>query len=233
MTKTEQPDLASSAFGYIRVSGLTQLDGGGPERQREAIAAYALTQGIEIVRWFEESHTGTDLEGRPVFRKMRVELLSDGVSVVIVEKLDRLARSIMIQENILADFQKNGIDLRSATNGEENLCSDDPTRTFIRQVLGAVAQFDRSMLVSRMKAGKQRVLNSGKRCGGRIPYSEHSSAVELVNRIHFLRRNGYNVSKITEVLNAEGFRTLKGTAFHAAQISRVLRSARKTTEKPL
>ncbi len=212
------------AFGYIRVSGLTQLDGGGPERQREAISAYALARQIEIVRWFEESHTGTDLEGRPAFREMRSELLADGVRLVIVEKLDRLARSIMIQENILADFQKHNIELQSATNGEENLCGDDPTRTFIRQVLGAVAQFDRSMLVARMKAGKQRVLRSGKRCGGRSPYHEHASATEVVNRIFWLRRQGYNASRITEVLNAEGFRTLKGTKFYPAQIGRILRS---------
>jgi DNA invertase Pin-like site-specific DNA recombinase len=208
------------AFGYIRVSGLTQLDGGGPERQKEAITAYALTYGIEIVRWFEEGYSGKELD-RPVFRKMRSELLADGVRTVIVEKLDRLARDLMVSETFIADFRKNGITLVSTM--EPDLCSSDPSRVFVRQILSAVAEYDRAMLVSRMEAGKERVRRTGKKCGGRKNYSEVPSMVALRDRIYFLRRQGYNLSRITEVLVAEGFRGMSGKPLFPAQVQRILK----------
>lgn len=164
------------AFAYIRCSGTSQMGNDGPSRQRGAITGYCSERSIEIAAEYLEAFTGTDLEGRPAFRDMRAALLSNGVRTVVVEKLDRMARSVMIQEKIIQDFQGHGITLLSATPGEEDLCGDDPTRIFIRQVLAAVAQFDRSMLVSRMKAGKARTRANGKRCGGRSRYGEQQAA---------------------------------------------------------
>lgn len=234
MTSGSSANLQRSAFGYLRVSGLSQAaeDRGGLPRQREALLSYCSAKGIAITRWFEEAYTGTDLEGRPAFREMRAALLENGVRTVIVEKLDRLARDLMIQENILADFRKHGIELLSATPGEEDLCSGDPTRKFIRQVLGAVAEFDRSNLVSRMKAGKARARANGKRCGGRASYPSprHPGEVEIVNRVYHLRRNGFNAAKIAQELTFQGYKTRKGTKFSAMQVSRILRSTQKTTE---
>jgi DNA invertase Pin-like site-specific DNA recombinase len=211
------------AFGYIRVSGLTQLDGGGPDRQREAITAFCEKNGIELVTFYEEGFTGKELD-RPVFRKMRADLLADGVRTVIVEKLDRLARDLMVSETFIADFRKNDITLVSTM--EPDLCSSDPSRIFVRQILSAVAEYDRAMVVSRMKAGKDRVLKTGKRCGGRLPYSERPDTVAVRDRIYFLRRQGYNANRITEILNAENYRTIKGTPFFPAQVNRILRMAK-------
>lgn len=53
------------AFAYIRCSGIGQLYGDGPTRQRDAIQTFCDRLGIDIAQWFIEPHTGTDLEGRP------------------------------------------------------------------------------------------------------------------------------------------------------------------------
>lgn len=209
------------------------MDKDGPSRQRGAIAAYCSERSIQLAREYLEAFTGTDLEGRPQFRDMRTALLSNGVRTVVVEKLDRVARSVMVQEKIIEDFQRHGITLLSATSGEEDLCGDDPTRIFIRQVLAAVAQFDRSMLVSRMKAGKARARALG-RPTGRSRYGEHKfhpREVELVNRIHHLRRNGFSIATITSLLNSEGFTTRKGTSFQPMQVSRIISTQQITQEK--
>ena len=214
------------AYGYIRCSGLTQMEHGGPERQRQAIQEYADAHELEIVRWFEESHTGTDLEGRPQFREMRQELLNDGVRVVIVEKLDRLARSIMIQENIIADFTKYEINLVSATPGEENLCGDDPTRTFIRQVLGAVAEFDRSMLVARMKAGKNHKKRAGGFGGGNYGYGQHPFFPEEKDVVAKIMeaRHSFTIRELTAELNRGAIKTRSGGLWHPAQVARILKA---------
>lgn len=220
-----QDKLPIRAFAYIRCSGTSQMDKDGPIRQRAAIVAYCSEHSIEIAHEYLEAFTGTDLEGRPEFRDMRIALLSNGVRTVVVEKLDRVARSVMVQEKIIEDFQRHGITLLSATAGEEDLCGDDPTRIFIRQVLAAVAQFDRSTLVSRMKAGKARARANGKRCGGRSQYGQYKGnpkEIEIINRAFHLRSAGFNASLIAETLNAEGFTTRKGTRFRAMQVSRIL-----------
>lgn len=227
-----QAELPIRAFAYIRCSGTSQMDKDGPIRQRAAIAAYCSEHSIEIADEYLEAFTGTDLEGRPEFRDMRSALLSNGVRTVVVEKLDRVARSVMVQEKIIEDFQRHGITLLSATAGEEDLCGDDPTRIFIRQVLAAVAQFDRSTLVSRMKAGKARARANGKRCGGRASYGNHKAHPEeraVIDRVNHLQRHGFNASKIADLLNSEGLLTRKGTRFRAMQVSRILSRTQKIT----
>jgi DNA invertase Pin-like site-specific DNA recombinase len=54
--------------------------------------------------------------------------------VVIIEKLDRLARDLMVQETIIADLRKHGFRLVSVA--EPNLMANDPTRILVRQMMG-------------------------------------------------------------------------------------------------
>jgi hypothetical protein len=60
---------------------------------------------------------------RPAWVEMIGGILSNGIRTIIVEKLDRLARDLMIQEHIIQDLGKRGIKLISVT--EPDLCSDD------------------------------------------------------------------------------------------------------------
>ncbi len=90
------------------------------------------------------------------------------MKVIIIEKLDRLARVLMIQERILADFKGRGVTLISVA--EPDLCSTDPTRTLLRQIVGAVAQYDKASIVSKLRAARQRQREQHGRCEGAKPY---------------------------------------------------------------
>ena len=81
-------------------------------------------------------------------------LASNGTKVVLIEKLDRLARDLMVQETIIAKLRTNEFDLISVT--EPDLCVDDPSRKLMRQIFGAFAEYDRVMIVSKLKAARQR-----------------------------------------------------------------------------
>ncbi|MBF0260088.1 MAG: recombinase family protein [Desulfamplus sp.] len=110
------------AYGYIRVSGKGQIDGDGFARQEKAIADYAKANGYEIVKVYREEGVSGTLIDRPALTDMMLDLESNienadadnQVKVVLIERVDRLARDLMIQENILHDLNKHGVDIYSA-----------------------------------------------------------------------------------------------------------------------
>src|SRR5713101_1640723 len=88
-------------FGYVRVSSTGQADESkdGIPRQKAAIRKWAAANGVRIVRWFEDSVSGKkDLDNRPALQELMAALHGNGVQLVVIEKLDRLARDLMIQE---------------------------------------------------------------------------------------------------------------------------------------
>ena len=92
-----------------------------------------------------------ELSDRPGLAALLDRLESNGVRTVIVERADRLARDLMVQEVIVAQFVKAGA--RIVTADGVDLTSDaDPTRRLIRQVLGAVAEFEKNLLVLKLRA---------------------------------------------------------------------------------
>src|SRR3954452_12392418 len=103
------------AFAYLRVSGKGQVHGDGFPRQLKAIKDYATAHGYKLVKVFQERGvSGTkDLENRPALQDLLLALYSNGVHTVIIEKLDRLARDLMVQETIIGDLRKQRIELIS------------------------------------------------------------------------------------------------------------------------
>jgi DNA invertase Pin-like site-specific DNA recombinase len=99
----KKPTPLVEAFGYLRVSGRGQLAGDGFPRQKEAIQRYADAHGVLIVKWFEERAVcgATEWENRAAWSDM-VQKLS-GVRTIVVEKVERLARDLGVQEWILRD----------------------------------------------------------------------------------------------------------------------------------
>lgn len=212
----------AKAFGYVRVSGKGQVDGDGFPRQKAAIKSYADTHGIRIVRYYEElGVSGTkDLENRPALQDLMLALLSNGVKTILIEKLDRLARDLMVQETLIADFRKQGFEVVSAA--EPDLCSDDPTRVIMRQLFGIIAQYEKSTIVLKLRAARQRMRAKTGSCEGRKPYGHREGEQAVIARIRELNAKA-NYSQIAATLNAEGVRTRSGGEWFPASVHRVLR----------
>src|SRR3954453_1330938 len=117
----------TKAFAYLRVSGKGQIEGDGFNREPAAIKPYAASHDIKVVKIFrEEGISGTtELENRPALLELLEALASNGTNLVLIEKLDRLARDLMVQETIIGDLRKRGYDLVSVT--EPDLLQRDPT----------------------------------------------------------------------------------------------------------
>ena len=217
-------------YGYVRCSSLGGMDGDGPIRQRTAIQKFADEHGIEIVSFYEESHTGSDLEGRTEFKQMRSLLVSNGVRLVIVEKLDRLARSIMVQETILADFKKHDIELKSATPGEDDLCGEDPTRTLIRQILGCFFEYERKMIESKLRAARQRMKVQKGKCEGQKAFGTLPGESGILKRIILLSGMGDHPAVIASKLNTECAPTRYNKRWHSGSVSKIINRQKGISE---
>jgi len=219
MKKNTPPQV--EAFGYIRVSGRGQLDGDGFPRQREAIERYVAANGIKIVKWFEERAVcgATEWENRPAWSDMVQHL--NGVRTIVIECLNRLARELFIQEYILRDLKQRGVTLVSAM--EPDLDSD-PGRVLFRQMMGAIAQYDRTMIVLKLKAARKRQKASEGRCEGRKPYGDRPGERAVIERIKEARAAGQAFDAIAAALNAEGVATrTAGKRWFGSTVAKIMR----------
>ena len=212
------------AFAYLRVSGLGQVSGDGFVRQLTAIQSYAEANGLEIARVFrEEGVSGTvEQTHRPAFCAMLEALQADSVSVVIIENVSRLARDLMVQEAAIADMQKRGIQLISVA--EPDLLGSDPTRVLLRQLVGAISQWEKSTIVAKLRGARQRQKAKLGRCEGRKPYGTRDGEVQAIVRAKQLRAEGRSLAAIADTLGAEGYKPRAAVRWYPMTVKLILES---------
>lgn len=215
----------TAAYGYVRVSGKGQLDGDGFARQEAAIHAYAKAHGIKLVRIFREEGVSGTVEVRPALAEMLVSLEQNGhgIKLVIIEKLDRLARDLMVQEAIIHDFKKGGFSLMSVMEGAD-LLENDASRKLIRQVFGAIAEYDKTMTVAKLKAARDRKRAATGRCEGRRAFTKETvpaalkEALESIKKLRHANPGQKRMPypEVAQALNAMGLRTVQGKEYSGA-----------------
>ena len=216
--------MKQQAFGYIRVSGKGQLGGDGFPRQIQAIQQYAKTNRMEIVEMFREKGVSgkTELEHRPALQALLEALHAGSVKVVLIEKLDRLARDLMIQESIIADMERSGFQIVSVL--EPDMCSNEPTRVLLRQMMGAFSQYEKSMIVQKLRGARQRAKAKQGRCEGEKPYGTLPGESHTLARMQALRAEGLSYQRVAAVLDGEGVKPRYGERWNPIVINRVLRN---------
>lgn len=219
------------AVSYLRVSGKGQVSGDGFPRQRAAVKRYASRARLELVAEYrDEGVSGTnELTDRPGLAALLDHLESNGVGVVLVERADRLARDLMVSEVILAQLRDRGVRVLDSS-GTDLSDNTDPTCTLIRQVLGAVAQFDKSITVLKLRAARDRESRTaGRRIEGRKPFGYYEGEEETVQLIRRLRRKPRGRGKrrmsyaaIAEALTARAIPTRTGAPWHWRTVQNIL-----------
>ena len=184
-----------------------------------------MAHDIQVVAIFKEKGiTGTKAcEDRPAFMKLMEALHSNGTKLVLIENLSRLARDLMVQESIIADLKKSGFDLVSVQ--EPDLCSSDPSRILFRQMAGAFSQYEKSMIVIKLKAARQRMKAKTGRCEGHKPYGYYPGESVVLNRMAALKSEGMTTVAIAQTLNSEGFKTRSNGSWLQPTVSKILRRA--------
>ncbi len=135
----------------------------------------------------------------------------------------------MIQEAIISDLQSRGFKLISVHDGKD-LLSDDPTRKLVRQVLGAIAEYEKAMTVLKLRAARDRKRIKNGKCEGRKAYSE--IAPDIIRQIKRLRRKPKGqkpmpFNQIADKLNETGFVTASGKSFTGNNVSTIFHRLKK------
>ena len=216
------------AVGYLRVSTKQQAAGTGFPRQREAIRRYASEAHLQVAAWYEEAFTGTEAE-RPAFASMLEDLLGNGIRVIVIESMDRLARDLMVQHQLIALLFRKGLTLISAATGQD-ICAamrSDPMLKALVQIQGVFAELEKGLLVRKLATGRQRVRRATGRCEGRKPFGHYESERNALRRMRQLgrkprgnpRRGPYQIARI---MNQEGHRSRSGRPWSGPVVRRIL-----------
>jgi hypothetical protein len=121
-----------------------------------------------------------------------------------------------------------GFQLSTEDSGTDLTVADgDPTRKLIRQVLGAVSEFEKSVWVLKLRAARERIRRTQGRCEGAKAYGGYPGEAALVERMRRLRRKPVkgrraSLEEVAATLNAEGFRNRAGRDWSARMVWHVL-----------
>lgn len=234
---TRKP-ATTEAVAYLRCSGLGQVDGDTWERQTAAINKYATAHRMKVVDEFRDAGVSgaKDLDSRPGLAALLDRIESNGVRLVLVENATRLARDLMVSEVILQQLTAVGCTVIAADSGTDlSADTEDPTRRLIRQVLGAVAEFDRRVTVLKLRAARERIRGRGNRCEGRKPFGSRPGEQLALTRIRELHRKPYglrrrSLQQICDVLNIEGIPTRTGTKWSRQVLRRIIQRGFTTSD---
>ena len=176
-----------TSIGYLRTTSATNVgqDKDSEKRQRDAIQSFAARAGIQIVDWFYDAAvSGADpIDTRPGFRSALERIASNGVRTIVVETANRFARDLIVQETGYRLLRDEGIELIAA-DSPGSFVDDTPTAALIRQVLGAVSQFEKAGLVAKLRGARERQRRERGKCEGRKSHAEaRPDVVKLAKRL--------------------------------------------------
>lgn len=182
----------TAIVGYARTSTLDQV-AGFEAQLRELIAA-------GCTKLFQEQVSS-------VAKRQRLEACLDYLregDTLIVTKLDRLARNVAHLGQLVATLKTKGVSLRILDLG---LDTSTPTGELILNMMGAVAQFERQMMLERQREGIAKAKSDGK-YKGRAP-----TAMRQAQRVQELAAEGLKRSDIAQRLGLSErsvYRALRG-----------------------
>jgi DNA invertase Pin-like site-specific DNA recombinase len=144
-------------------------------------------------------------------------IAGNGVCTIIVESPDRFARDLAVQLAGHDNLRKLGVTLIPAT-APDFFTEDTPTAVLVRQVLGAIAQFEKATTVAKLKAARDRQIAAGEKCGGRKSYAE--ARPEMVQLARQLRRpdpdrRPVSLRKVSAALAERGYVASTGRPYEA------------------
>jgi len=214
------------AYGYLRVSSQIQIEKDGFNRQEKAIRIYAKENQIEIESCFkEEGISGAKTESeRPAFQAMLNSIIKCNIKLILVERLDRLAREYRIQEQLLIYLASKGLELISADTGENVTLAlkGDPMRQAMIQIQGVFAQLEKSLLVKKLSDARKRIRDTGVKCEGRHSYQEVKPEVlYLIKKLRRKPRNGRRMTyaNVANRLNSLGYLSVAKKHFTSNNIA--------------
>ena len=179
--------------GYLRVSTERQAElGYGLDLQEAAVVNYCTNCGIKnLVLFIDDGYTGTTMN-RPALNGL-IAMIQDynnnlsniRINTMIVPRIDRLGRTLLgtlqfIQDyivckkdskNSIVNNNKEDINFISVAESHVKIDQNDPQSKLSMMIFATLAEYDRDMIVKKLKDGRTARVASGKWMGGgNVPY---------------------------------------------------------------
>jgi DNA invertase Pin-like site-specific DNA recombinase len=182
---------------YCRVS----TDAQNTENQKRDLLRYCESRGWEIFETFEDVGISGAKDDRPGLNALMKAAKQRQFTSVVVWKFDRFARSTQHLLRALEEFRALGIDFVSCSEGID---TSTPMGKMIFTFLGAIAEFERSLIQERVKAGIARAQEDGVHCGRPRVGFDVNTAIELKRQglswKKLSTRMGVSISTLRRVL---------------------------------
>jgi site-specific DNA recombinase len=218
---------------YTRISTDEERQPFSLEAQADRLSAYVSTQpGWALARSYTDQMTGKSLE-RPGLQRALSDARAGRYDLLLVFKVDRLARSTSGLLLVLEELQAAGVAFRSAS---EPLDTSTAAGRMMLQMLGVFAEFEREMIVERTKMGLAKKAARGEWKGGPSPYGysydperrllvpieEEAANVRRIFRLYGDRRLG--TMAISKQMNDEGHLTRRRARWTPKKVIDILRN---------
>lgn len=145
---------------YLRVS----KDELHTENQELQLKEYCTARQYEIIHTYTDKVSGAK-EHRPALDELLRDAVARKFDAVLVWKLDRLGRSLQHLIRVVKQFEDNGVNLICST---QNLDTTTASGKLVFYIFGAMAEFERSLISERTKAGIARARAEGKQIGRKM-----------------------------------------------------------------
>ena len=178
--------------------------------QGQVCRDYATAHAWNVRACFDdEDASGKDEYREPLWQA--IDSLKRG-DVLLVAKRDRLARNVYLSEQINRAVTRRGGRIVAVSGDVEG---DGPEVQMIRQVLAAIAEYERKLIASRTSHAMKAYMRQGRRMGGKVPVgwmvdpTDAGRMVEVPNeqaalsRISEMAVAGTSIRDIMHTLDAE------------------------------
>jgi DNA invertase Pin-like site-specific DNA recombinase len=157
LIKDPKEERMKRAAIYTRVGTTDQH----PEMQQQELIRYLRCRNWKLYKTYGDKVSGA-IEKRPRLDALLDDCRRRRIDIVVVWKFDRFARSLKQLVNALDLFRQLGIGFVSCT---EAIDTSLPHGEMLFQIIGAIAQWERSLIAERVRAGLQHARSKGKRWG--------------------------------------------------------------------
>jgi len=156
------------AFGLVRVSTINQKENTSLEFQKKRIKDYTTLYNISLIDIFEETISGsTSLECRDGILLLQNMITNGECDIVIVNKIDRLGRSLLEGLKFLKFCEEHTVRVISIS---ENIDTDNPQSKLITNILWSIAEHEIEMIKGRLSDGRLKKFEDNKKPYGALSY---------------------------------------------------------------
>jgi DNA invertase Pin-like site-specific DNA recombinase len=222
-------------IAYLRVSTVGQArEGLGLPTQERMVRSWCQDHGHRLFGIVSENgKSGTlDETERPGLLEVLTAVRDGGAEGIVVTSLDRLARSLTVQEAILGRVWGLGGSVFTVDQGEVLRDDpDDPMRTALRQIQGVIAELDRRLIVKRLRNGRATKKANGGYAGGGQRYglrAEGGALVEddheqpIVELVLQLRQEGASYREVCAALEERGYHPRRASRWQPEVVRQIV-----------